>query len=549
MIAEPFVWGAGGAKLTPEEIARRREMEDKKLAGGVDTSPVGHWTQGAARVADALAGVVRSKRLDKAANENASYNSDLMSGLMGGGGSAPAPSQTGGGEIGTTPEAYRNAIASIESAGSGDYAAVGPTHPKLGRALGRYQIMEANVGPWSQEVLGRPVSAEEFMENPELQDQIFDAKFGSYVQQFGPEGAAQAWFGGPGGVGKTERKDVLGTSVGDYGQKFTNALGGSSPAPQRMQLAQAVQDRSQKLLGVLADPRATDATKRVAQALYQQEMQRIQSQQQRALKLEDRNAEWAREDQRYNQDRAFDREKFEYQQQNNALTGKIREYEYAKRQGFPGTLQEWTMAQKGGMSLQVDPQTGAVTFQQGANIKPLTEQQSKDTVFTTRAEGSLPTLNQYEQALTDAGDAIASGVPFVGNFITSEEFKKAEQSGREFLQAILRKDTGAAITADEEQQYGKTYLPRPGDTPEVMAQKRQSRQRALDAIKAGMPPAAILAQEKALQQQAQPPQEAPQVQVDTSGVLDKARAAIAAGAPREAVIKRLQDAGIDTGGL
>lgn len=128
------------------------------------------------------------------------------------------------------PSNYRDAIASIESKGSGDYAAVGPTHPKLGRALGRYQVMEANIGPWSQEVLGRAVTPEEFMANPQLQDAIFDGKFQQYVQKFGPEGAAQAWFGGEGGVGQTGRTDSLGTSIGDYGNKFTKALGASGGA-------------------------------------------------------------------------------------------------------------------------------------------------------------------------------------------------------------------------------------------------------------------------------------------------------------------------------
>lgn len=132
----------------------------------------------------------------------------------------------GGGSRSVSGGSYRDAIASIESAGSGDYRAIGPTNPKLGRALGRYQIMEANIGPWSKAALGREVSAEEFLASDDIQDAIFDHKFGGYVEKYGEEGAAQAWFAGPGGVGKTGRKDVLGTSVGQYGQKFKAALGG-----------------------------------------------------------------------------------------------------------------------------------------------------------------------------------------------------------------------------------------------------------------------------------------------------------------------------------
>ena len=81
--------------------------------------------------------------------------------------------------------AYRDGIAGIESAGSGDYNAVGPTDPELGRALGRYQIMEANIGPWSRAALGQEISVEEFMANPDLQDAIFDHRFGQYVNEYG----------------------------------------------------------------------------------------------------------------------------------------------------------------------------------------------------------------------------------------------------------------------------------------------------------------------------------------------------------------------------
>lgn len=127
--------------------------------------------------------------------------------------------------------ARRNAIASIESAGSGDYSAIGTRNAKLGRPLGRYQVMEGNLPAWSKEVLGRNVSAQEFLNNPALQDQIFDAKMDQYEQRFGQEGAAQAWFGGEGSVGKAGRSDVHGTTVGGYGKRYMAALGQGGTAP------------------------------------------------------------------------------------------------------------------------------------------------------------------------------------------------------------------------------------------------------------------------------------------------------------------------------
>jgi hypothetical protein len=154
------------------------------------------------------------------------------------------------------------------------------------------------------------------------------------------------------------------------------------------------------------------------------------------------------------------------------------------------------------MSLQIDPATGAVTFQQGQNIKPLTEGQSKDTVFATRAAGALPIIDKMGDSLTGFVQNTLGQTPLVGNYLKSEEYQQAEQAGTEFLQAILRKDTGAAITPQETEEYGKVYLPRPGDSQKVLAQKKASRARALEALKAGMPPQGLLLMERALSEAA-----------------------------------------------
>ena len=186
----------------------------------------------------------------------------------------------------------------------------------------------------------------------------------------------------------------------------------------------------------------------------------------------------------------------------------VQEYEYAKGQGFPGTFQDWEASKKGGMSLQVDPETGAISFQQGGNIKPMTEGQSKDTTYATRAAGALPILDQYGPSLTSITERVGGNVPVAGNYIKSPEYQQAEQAGLEFLQAILRKDTGAAITKEETQEYGKVYLPQPGDSPALLAQKQVARSRALNALEAGMTPQSMLAKERALKKTdaTQPPQ-------------------------------------------
>ena len=77
----PFIWGRGGAALTPEQVAREREIAEALIGQGIDTSPVGHWTQGAARMANVLAGKLKEGRASRAETEGRSAQDALRSGL------------------------------------------------------------------------------------------------------------------------------------------------------------------------------------------------------------------------------------------------------------------------------------------------------------------------------------------------------------------------------------------------------------------------------------------------------------------------------------
>ena len=131
--------------------------------------------------------------------------------------------QSGGGSN------YREAIAAVESAGSGDYAAIGrviESGSYMGdRAYGRYQIMGGNIPQWSREALGREVSIEEFMAKPEIQDAIFNHRFGVLVAKYGnPQDAASAWFTGqPLSVGGGRSDGNI--DGNEYVRRFNAALG------------------------------------------------------------------------------------------------------------------------------------------------------------------------------------------------------------------------------------------------------------------------------------------------------------------------------------
>ena len=92
----PFVWGEGGRAMTPEDVERERELVALARAKMGDTSPVGHWTQGATRVVDALGAVLREKRTNKAEAAGLASADEAIAALLAGQGGAgyAAPSFT-----------------------------------------------------------------------------------------------------------------------------------------------------------------------------------------------------------------------------------------------------------------------------------------------------------------------------------------------------------------------------------------------------------------------------------------------------------------------
>jgi hypothetical protein len=132
---------------------------------------------------------------------------------------------------------YAGAISQIESGGR--YDAIGPTTRTGDKAYGKYQVMGANVGPWTKEVFGQELTPQEFVANPQVQDAVFQHKFGKYAEKYGAEGASRAWFAGEKGMHNPNARDILGTRVAEYSAKFSKALGRSSFAAEPKAAAQA----------------------------------------------------------------------------------------------------------------------------------------------------------------------------------------------------------------------------------------------------------------------------------------------------------------------
>lgn len=85
MPSPAFVFGAGGARLTPDVIEQRSKVAQALIANGMDASPVGHWTQGLARLAQGYVGGQQQRSLDRATEANAADGRAALSALGTGG--------------------------------------------------------------------------------------------------------------------------------------------------------------------------------------------------------------------------------------------------------------------------------------------------------------------------------------------------------------------------------------------------------------------------------------------------------------------------------
>jgi len=94
-----------------------------------------------------------------------------------------------------------NAVADVESKGSGDYSAIGKEVTKGmykgEKALGRYQVMPSNVAGWTKKHYGEELTPEEFLTNPEAQDAVVEGELMANFDKYGSiEDAVSVWFTG-----------------------------------------------------------------------------------------------------------------------------------------------------------------------------------------------------------------------------------------------------------------------------------------------------------------------------------------------------------------
>lgn len=105
------------------------------------------------------------------------------------------------------------------------------------------------------------------------------------------------------------------------------------------------------------------------------------------------------------------------------------------------------------------------------NLPKRTEAQAKSRTFATRLDQALPIISELETQFSELG----SQPGFVPRPLRSQDRKRFDQASGAFINALLRRESGAAISDEEFARFGPQFIPSPGDGPEVLAQKAEAR--------------------------------------------------------------------------
>jgi len=117
---------------------------------------------------------------------------------------------------------------------------------------------------------------------------------------------------------------------------------------------------------------------------------------------------------------------------------------------------------------------GAPAIVPGVRPSPrgMNEGQAKAAGFADRIVEANPVL---DTAPPSVGASFLSNAPG-GNFALTPDQQTFFQAERNFINAVLRRESGAVISDEEFSNARKQYIPQPGDSAQVLEQKRRNRE-------------------------------------------------------------------------
>ncbi len=102
--------------------------------------------------------------------------------------------------------------------------------------------------------------------------------------------------------------------------------------------------------------------------------------------------------------------------------------------------------------------------------KPPTSAQATVATYAERLHQANPILESAQQ---DFGERTWNSI--APNWAKTEKGQQFQQAEKNYINSVLRRESGAAIAESEFKNARGQYIPQPGDSPAVLAQKRNNR--------------------------------------------------------------------------
>jgi len=221
--------------------------------------------------------------------------------------------------------------------------------------------------------------------------------------------------------------------------------------------------------------------------------------------LEDRRIraeQAAKEDQYRQQESERQKERFDYQKQQDSSAIE-RQYRTGGFKKDPASGEWVPDPEFMAMKAAADPNKGLLqqlNIQKSLQDIKAGQQREKEAsmgkegerlsaLYATRAKQSDEQLKKMLQTGYDPTSIKTSLGGLLPEAAKSGDIKQFENVKRNFVAAVLRKESGAAISPSEFAEADKLYFPQAGDTPEVLQQKAQARASAIGGLELSAGPA------------------------------------------------------------
>jgi len=133
----------------------------------------------------------------------------------------------------------------------------------------------------------------------------------------------------------------------------------------------------------------------------------------------------------------------------------------------PSSFQEWSLA--GGEQGTGKTYADWISSSSG---KPLTQAQYTVANYASRLDQSTKIIDELENQFIGAASYIGEKLP---NIMKSSDRQRFEQAQRNFINAVLRRESGAVISPEEFANARQQYFSQPGDSAEVLETKKANR--------------------------------------------------------------------------